>query len=355
MKSCARAPVRVDPAGGGTDAPPYCVEHGGAVVNFAIERHVYATAQKLPPGSGVVIYSADLCAGATAKRVSDLAGQKDLELLKGFVLRIVPEEDSILLVTESDVPADSGLGGSAAVGVAAVAAIDGLYGGKRTPAEIAKLANDVERNDLGFPGGSQDSFGSALGDVNLVRYLPGGEESPQRLQLSMQTRRTLEHRSLLIYTGGAHVSGAIHADIKRSYAEQDGKTLAALRALHSQAEAMAVALEAGNLNGYANALNESCRQLYDLHAGCDCADHRRYFQELAEFIVAGKTCGAGGGGFMLVLTQPGRRNDCARVAQEMGGLVWPVTIDTCGVSRWTEPAFDEKEIERIREIAVPSK
>ena len=113
------------------------IEHGGAVVNFAVERHVFASAQKLPPGSGVIIYSADLRAGATAERVSDFAGQKNLEFLKAFVLRMVPDEDSLLLLTESDVPPDSGLGGSGALGVAIVAAIDGAYGRSRSPAEIA--------------------------------------------------------------------------------------------------------------------------------------------------------------------------------------------------------------------------
>ena len=108
----------------------------------------------------------------------------------------------------------------------------------------------------------------------------------------------------MIYTGGAHVSGAIHEDIKRAYREGNRQTLDALRTLHSQAESMAAALEAGNLTGYAAALKESCRQLYNLHAGCDSADHRRYFQALADLIVAGKTCGAGGGGFLLVLRGP---------------------------------------------------
>ena len=184
MKACARAPVRVDPAGGGTDAPPYCIEHGGAVVNFAVERHVYASAQKLPPGSGVIIYSADLRVGATAGRVSEFAGQKDLEFLKAFVLRMVPEVDSLLLLTESDVPRDSGLGGSGAVGVAVVAAIDGAYGRSRSPAEIAALANEIERSDLGYPGGNQDSYAAALGDVNLLQYHRGGGLTPRRLQLS---------------------------------------------------------------------------------------------------------------------------------------------------------------------------
>jgi D-glycero-alpha-D-manno-heptose-7-phosphate kinase len=351
MKACARAPVRVDPAGGGTDAPPYCIEHGGAVVNFAVERHVYASAQKLPLGSGVIICSADLCAGATALRVSDFAGQTDLEFLKAFVLRLVPDEDSLLLLTESDVQPDSGLGGSGALGVAIVAAIDGAYGRSRSPAEIAALANDIERSDLGYPGGNQDSYAAALGDVNFLQYHRGGGLTPRRIQLSSQTRRILEHHSLLIYTGGAHVSGSIHEDIKRAYLAGNPQTMSALTALHSQAETTAAALEAGNLTGYAAALQESCRQLYNLHAGCDSPDHRRYFQALADLIVAGKTCGAGGGGFLLVLTRPGRRSDCTRRAEEMGAVVWPVTIDTCGVSTWLEPPFDAAEIEQFRQAA----
>jgi D-glycero-alpha-D-manno-heptose-7-phosphate kinase len=355
MKACARAPVRVDPAGGGTDAPPYCIEHGGAVVNFAVERHVYASAQKLPPGSGVIVYSADLRVGATAARVSEFAGQKDLEFLKAFVLRMIPEADSLLLLTESDVPRDSGLGGSGAVGVAVVAAIDGAYGRSRSPAEIAALANEIERSDLGYPGGNQDSYAAALGDVNLLQYHRGGGLTSRRLLLLPETRRILEHHSLLIYTGGAHVSGSIHQDIKRLYRDENQQTLSALRALHSQAESMAAALEAGNFGGYAAALNESCRQLYNLHAGCDCPDHRRCFQVLADLIVAGKTCGAGGGGFLLVLARQGRRSDCARRAEEMGALVWPVKIDPRGVSTWLEPPFDDAEIERFRRAASHSK
>jgi D-glycero-alpha-D-manno-heptose-7-phosphate kinase len=354
MKACARAPVRVDPAGGGTDAPPYCIEHGGAVVNFAVERHVYASAQRLPPGSGVIIYSADSHTGATAARASDFAGRKDLEFLNAFVLRMVPESDSLLLLTESDVPRDSGLGGSGAVGVAVVAAIDGVYDRSRSPAEIAALANEIERCDLGYPGGNQDSYAAALGDVNLLQYHRGGGLTPRRIRLSPETRTTLEHHSLLIYTGGAHVSGSIHQDIKRSYQEENPVTLSALRALHSQGESMAAALEAGDFGGYAAALNESCRQLYNLHAGCDCPDHRRCFQELADLIVAGKTCGAGGGGFLLVFARQGRRSDCARRAEEMGALVWPVTIDPYGVRTWLESPFDDAEIEHFRRAASNS-
>src|SRR5205085_1480512 len=32
-----RSPVRLDLAGGWTDTPPYCIEHGGRVLNLAVD------------------------------------------------------------------------------------------------------------------------------------------------------------------------------------------------------------------------------------------------------------------------------------------------------------------------------
>ena len=142
MKSCSRAPVRVDPAGGGTDAPPFSVEQGGTVVNFAIDRHVFASVDRLASGNGVTIYSEDLQMGATADTVSNLPMGR-LGFLQAFVRRLVPADESILLVTESDVPAGAGLGGSGALGVAVVAALDHAFGQKRTPSETARIATKL--------------------------------------------------------------------------------------------------------------------------------------------------------------------------------------------------------------------
>ena len=347
--ACARAPVRVDPAGGGTDAPPFSVEHGGMVVNIAIGRHAFASVDRLPQGSGIIIYSEDLGVGVTAPTVAELPGR--LEFLEAFVGRLADPADSLLLVTESDVPAGAGLGGSGAVGVAVAAAIDRAYGRQRSQAETAALANSVERGDLGYPGGDQDSFGAALGGINRLEYVQGGGTRPHRVAVPDETRRALEHRSLLIYTSEAHVSGNIHQDIKDSYALEDSPTVAAMIRLREEAGKMAAALEAGDLDAYVDSLNASCRNLYRLHPRCDSAAHRRCFKELGDVILGGKTCGAGGGGAMLVFTKPGRRRECLRRAEEMGALAWPVTIDFDGVQTWTGPAATEHEVERYRKLA----
>jgi D-glycero-alpha-D-manno-heptose-7-phosphate kinase len=124
--------------------------------------------------------------------------------------------------------------------------------------------------------------------------------------------------------------------------------------LRQQAQAMTQSLETGNLAGYATALDESCRQLYQLHESCDSAEHRQYFQAIDDCIMGGKTCGAGGGGFLLLYVKPGRRHECIRRIEELGGLVWPMTIDFDGVTRWQEPSFDAEQVRQFHYLASSS-
>src|SRR5688572_3068296 len=104
MKIVARAPVRIDPAGGGTDAPPYSVEYGGCVVNFSVARYSYAQLQWLERGAGSHIYSLDLKEGAWAAKLDALRAEGKLGFVMGFVKRLLRGHDDFLLVTQSDVP-----------------------------------------------------------------------------------------------------------------------------------------------------------------------------------------------------------------------------------------------------------
>lgn len=350
----SRAPVRVDPAGGGTDAPPFSVEHGGRVVNFAIQRHAFAAVDRLPRGAGVVIYSEDLGEGLSAPSVEALPGRGKLELLQGFVRRLVPAGESVLLVTESDVPAGAGLGGSGALGVAVTAALAAAFERRLASEETARLANEIERRDLGYPGGDQDSFGAALGGFLDLEYVKGGGTVPRRLEVSEALRLAIEQGSLLIYTSEAHVSGSIHRDIKESYGKPNSPTVAAMVGLREAARAMSAALQRGDLEGYLDAMNSSCRDLYRLHPSCDSEAHRRVCRELDELILGRKTCGAGGGGFLLVHARPGCRRECWRRAERLGAMVWPVSIDFAGVRTWTEPALEPRAVERYGALASGS-
>ena len=338
---CARAPVRVDPAGAGTDCPPFSHEHGGLVVNIALDRYVYASFERLPRAEGVTIFSRDWPGGLRAESPTALDLRGPLNLLAGFVKRFGAADDGCLLETDSRLPDSSGLGGSGALGVAVTAAIHRAYGRERTPQQIAEEANAVERVDLGFPGGSQDSYGAALGGINLIEYRQGGATTYRKLQVSRDAVLRLERDSLLIYTGSGHVSGSIHDDIRTSYGQPGSATLRAMFGLREEAAIMAERLEAGDIAGYARAMNNCRFHHYGLHPSCDSDRLREYFRALDPLILGGKTCGAGGGGFILVCADPHRQHECldaaARFDHGRKDSVWPLAIDWNGVTTWTEP------------------
>jgi len=335
-RSVARAPCRVDPAGGGTDAPPYCVEYGGAVVNFSISRYSYATFDRLPAGSGVGIFSHDQQQSVQATSVKDLRFDGHLDFVKAFVKRLMPEATDFRVVTRSETPERSGLGGSGAMGVAVAGAITYGLGEHRSKEEIALLANDIERNDLGHSGGNQDSFGAAIGGIKLITYHQGGGCSCERIAIPADTLAQIERESLLIYTGGVHLSGTIHADIKKSYALENSPTIRAMDQLKAAAQRMARALTAGDIGGYIECLNLSRVNHYALHESCDSDNLRRFFEELAPHIRGGKTCGAGGGGFILVHTKPDTQKICVRIAESLGGRVSKLKLDDEGLKAWNE-------------------
>lgn len=348
MKFIARAPARVDPAGGGTDAPPYCIDYGGTVVNFSIARYAGASFERLPKGGGVILYSHDQKKGVHAASVKDLKYDGNLDLLKAFARRLLPEGDAFLLVTQSDIPQGTGLGGSGALGVAILGAVARALKLKLTKHEIALLANDIERQDLGNRGGSQDSFGAAVGGMKMITYQKGGGCSCVPIHVSKGTRGQIERDSLLIYTGQVHLSGTIHTDIKKSYEQPNSPTVRAMDNLKAAAQKMAGALEAGDLNTYLDCLNRSRLNHYALHASCDCDTLRGFFNELSPCILGGKACGAGGGGFIFIHTKPDRRQECIQKAESIGGLVWNFQLDDLGLVTREAPASPAQEIETIR-------
>lgn len=356
MRIAARAPGRVDPAGGGTDAPPYCSDYGGAVVNFSVARHSYASFQRLPEGKGVTIYSHDLKTGVHAPSVDQLTFDGRIDFLKAFVKRMLGAEKAFILTTQSEIPERAGLGGSGAMGVAIVGAVAKATRKTMSKAQIALLANDIERGDLGHAGGDQDSYGAAVGGAKLVLYAKGsGASSCSKLETPERILYQLERNSLLIYTGAVHLSGAIHADIKSSYEQPDSPTVQAMHGLKSAAVGMAHALEHGDLESYVKFLNASRLHHYALHPSCDSDTLRNYFKVLEKTILGGKTCGAGGGGFILVYARSDRVSECVSRAEALGGMVWRFKMDQQGVTAWEEEDAEEQEVNRLIEGAKKPK
>jgi D-glycero-alpha-D-manno-heptose-7-phosphate kinase len=331
MIAHARAPLRIDLAGGWTDVAPYCGRAGGAVVNVAIS--LYAHVQVRPRRGGVSLYAADLGAAVTARRAAELRPDGELSLLKAAARRFGPSA-GFEVQTSSDAPPGSGLGGSGALGVALVAGFATLEGERPLPAEIAMRAHRLEAEDAGIVGGKQDQYAAALGGLQFLEFKDRAV-SATRLDPPSDLQRELERHLVLCYTGVSHVSAETHARVWQRYEAGDAAIVHALDGLRSCALEMRDALAGGDIAHVGEILARNWAHQRALAEGMQTDVMRGLERAAGAAGAAGcKACGAGSGGSMVFLARSGRAFAVAEALRAAGATVLRFSFDGAGVVSW---------------------
>jgi len=338
-KFCARAPVRISFLGGGTDCPPYSTEFGGAVINAAISRYAYATVRT--GERGVKIISNDYNALVESPDVEALTFDGKLDLLKASIKRC-NIQTGFTLITESNVPVGSGLGASGALSVAVLAAMHKAFNKPVNPKELAHLSFVVERQDLGYPGGSQDQYGAAFGGINYLTFKDSDIEIEQLAgyysqsqQLTHQTLMKLEKNLLLIYTGKSHISNNIHNEIRTSYLKEGSSVKHAMHELKRLADKGREVLLRGDLHTFAELLNDNWKWHKELHPSCnDETLENAYSIALNNGAIGGETCGAGAGGCIVFLCEDEMKPNVSRLLKAAGYEIIDFIFDFSGVQVW---------------------
>ncbi len=328
----ARAPLRVDLAGGWTDVAPFAATRGGVVVNVAVTLYVHAMVET--GGEGVQLHALDLGAHVTARRAADLRADGELALLKAAARRY-GVDGGFSLTARSDAPPGSGLGGSGALGVALVAALTAARGEQRLPAEVAAEAFALERVDAGILGGKQDQYAAALGGVQALAFRDPAVTAT-RLRLPPAAFRELEQSLVLCYSGATRFSDATHRRVWQAFEAGDAGVARALDGIKECAVAMRETLVRGDLGETARLMNENWRHQQALTEGMQTEPMAVLERAAREAGADGiKACGAGAGGCLAVLARPGRELDVAAAMRANGATILRATFDTAGVVTWT--------------------
>jgi D-glycero-alpha-D-manno-heptose-7-phosphate kinase len=307
-----RAPTRIDLGGGWTDVPPYSDEMGGFVCNIAITRYATAT---LSRGSGE---------GGAETSAPDRA------IANAAIHRFGARNTRIDL--HSDFPIGAGLGGSSAAGVAIVAALAASRNESLDRSALAELSRDIEIADVGIAGGRQDHYAAAYGGALGLRFSANGTEV-REIRLSDATRRAIEERCVVVYTGQSRISGDTIDAVLGAYSNRERHVLSALASMRDAAEQMADVLAAGDLDALGSLVDEQWRHQRALHSAIPTPLIDEIVSRAhAAGAVGVKALGASGGGCVLAIAGAGRE-DAVRSAVSPLGELLSFSVATHGVER----------------------
>ena len=311
MKIRSKAPLRLGFAGGGSDVSPYSELYGGLILNATINLYAYCTIEEKDDDS-VTVTATDLGVSQTHSLGSELPIDGTLDLHKGVFNRVIKDfgvtPKACRITTYSDAPAGSGLGSSSTMVVCILKAFVEWYNLPMGDYEIARLAYQIERVDLGLSGGKQDQYAAAFGGFNYMEFLPDGNVIVNPLRVKRWIVDELESSIVLYYTGASRSSAAIIEEQKKNTSSGKSDAVEAMHRIKQSAIDMKRVLLEGNMEGFSRILGKAWEDKKKMASAITNPMIQEAFDvAFAAGATAGKVSGAGGGGFIIFMTDPAKR------------------------------------------------
>jgi D-glycero-alpha-D-manno-heptose-7-phosphate kinase len=327
----ARAPTRIDLAGGTLDIWPLYLFHPGALtVNCAITRFASCTVETEPRGTKhITLASLDTRRRESFASLAALERARRYRLpLLAHLVRIFRPRMGFALTTDSQAPAGAGIGGSSAMAVAICAALDLLTGARLRREDWIHISRDAEAIVIGIPTGTQDHYAPAFGGVSAIHLEPGSE---RREALDCNVRE-LDRRLVLCYTGKPRRHGINNWEVFERHFRGDKRVRRNLEQIAALARQVRAAL-------VRNAWAETGRLMRtewefrrrNLSTISTPMIDRIIAASRRQGALAGKVCGAGGGGCVALLVEPDARGRVESAIRVNGGTVLEQRIDRKGV------------------------
>jgi D-glycero-alpha-D-manno-heptose-7-phosphate kinase len=318
----ALAPARIDLAGGTLDLWPLHVLHpGSSTVNLAIDR--FAGCRVRRAGTGLRVSSRDRGFEKRAESAAELLADARTALV-GSLLEALEIREPLEIEFWSGVPFGSGLGGSSALTVALLGALEGASPRDLSGVDRVDFVRDVETRVLGKPAGVQDYYPPLEGGVHVISFRAGRTTS-QRIPADADA---WEGHLTLFDSGVSHSSGMNNWQILRARLEGDRDVTENLEGVRRAAEAMSEAVRRSDFPRMGEALGEEWQARRRLAPVVSTPLIERAITSAVEGGAwGGKACGAGGGGCIVFLSPPDRTGDVRRALSRLPeGQVVPVRV-----------------------------
>jgi len=285
-----RTPFRVSFAGGGSDLPSFYRRHEGCVLSTSINKYMYVSIHP-------TFNRRETCVKYSKTEIVD-----DVRKLQHPIARQLLLDHKISgveIVSTADIPSGTGLSTSSAYTVGVINALNAFKGKYASQEKIAAQACEVEIRKLGEPIGKQDQYGTAVGGMKFIRFLPDDTVEVEPVVMNNSVKAELNDNLLLFYTGLTHSAGEVLKEQNANMVSADDKFNNMVR-MTELAYEMREAVVNGDLSRFGDILNENWllkRSMASTISNGMIDDY--YDLALRSGAKGGKLLGAGGGGFLL--------------------------------------------------------
>ena len=204
----------------------------------------------------------------------------------------------------SNLPTGSGLGTSsilAACIIAAAARVCGKHLSEDSLVHAVLLTEQL----LTTGGGWQDNVGGVYGGAKICRSAPGLplKVTTEAIPISSTFQSILNERLVLIYTGRARLARNLLQNVVRRWYSRLPEIVETVKRLTETAVEAANAIEQEDIVKLGECLSNYWTQKKCMAEGCEPEFVKQMRQSFDEYIHGCSLAGAGGGGFMGVITK----------------------------------------------------
>jgi D-glycero-alpha-D-manno-heptose-7-phosphate kinase len=305
--------------------------HPGAVtVNAAISLYASCTIETHAPGNNrIKLVSRDI------KREESFPSFKALVMAKRNKLPLLAEivkffepQGGFTLTTDSEAPAGAGIGGSSAMAVAICAALDRFTGAGKSKVDWIHISRDAEAVVIRVPTGTQDHYPPAFGGAAAIELPPGGEH---RVELRLDLDE-LEKRIVVCYTGKPRQNGINNWEVYKAHIDGKKSVVNSIERISNVAQNLRGALESYNWQEAGRLMREEWSFRKSNLPTISTKTIDRVIESARKSgALAGKVCGAGGGGCVVLLIEPDAREQVESSVRSAGGSILATRIDRQGV------------------------
>jgi D-glycero-alpha-D-manno-heptose-7-phosphate kinase len=335
----SKAPLRLGLGGGGSDVSPYSDLYGGAVLNATIDQYAYCTIEETDTDS-IVIHAADLDLKKRYPSLLSLPIDGHLDLQKGVYNRVIKEFGikkplSFNLTTYCDAPPGSGLGSSSTMVVAVLKAFTEWLNLPLGDYDMAYLAYQIERIDLGFSGGKQDQYAATFGGFNFIEFYKDDRVIVNPLRMKRWIVDELEVSMVLFYTGASRSSDKIIREQQKNTRTGKKLQIEATHRIKQNSYVMKDLLLKGDIIQFAKILGKEWENKKKMASSITNKSIEKIYETaIKSGAYGGKVSGAGGGGFMFFTVDPLKRLNLINSLNRFNGKILNFHFSENGCQGW---------------------